>query len=85
MIEFSSPQVDPTMTEYTALPKLMEDSSNSIGFMISLGKKFTDTGIATIDSTIMPKLKKMLPGGVWPRIIPGYASLMWFAGQVISI
>lgn len=85
IIGFDAPQVDPTMTEYTALPQLMKDSSKSIGFMISLGKRFVDCGIAEIDSMILPKLKKMLPRGVWPRIIPGYGSLLWFSYQVSDI
>ncbi len=59
----------------------MKNAEKSIGFMISLGKKFVDVGIEEVDS-IKKKLKEMLPQGIWPRVIPGYATLLWFAYEV---
>jgi hypothetical protein len=82
LIGFDLPQVDPTMTDYCNMPQLMTDSTLAVGYMISLGSKFVQCGISEIDNSIMPKLNKMLPDGVWPRIVPGYASLMWFTYQV---
>ena len=35
MIEFSSPQVDPSVTDYTEIPLLLKNATKSIGFMIS--------------------------------------------------
>ena len=32
----------------------------------------------------MPKLKKMLPAGVWPRVVPGCASLTWFTYPLVE-
>lgn len=85
MIEFSLPQLDPSVTDYACLPVLMDDSVKSIGFLIGLGKKFVDEGISSIDEVLAPRLKAMLPKGIWPRVIPGYAILLWFAYQVESI
>ena len=79
MIEFENPQLSTTVTQ---LPQLMKDASACIAFMISLGKRFVDKGIADIDKKILPKLKKLLPEGVWPRVVHGYATLMWFTEQV---
>lgn len=84
LIGFHPPQVDPTTTQYCSLPQLMNQAKSAIGFMISLGKKFSETGISEIDMYIKPKLKSMLPNGVWPRVIPGYASLIWFTYEVSS-
>ena len=84
MIEFSLPQLDPSVTEYTNLPALMENSVKSIGFLISLGKRFVTSGITEIDEVLTPRLKMMLPKGIWPRIVPGYALLLWFAYQVMN-
>ena len=33
---------------------------------------------------IFPRSRVMLLNGVWPRVVPGYATLLWFTEQVIS-
>ena len=81
MIEFEAPQINPSLTDYTQLPSLMKESTRSIGYMIKLGTEFTDTGISEVDTTITPKLKKML-GSTWPRVITGYSTLLWFSFKV---
>ena len=82
MIEFGTPQLNPAMGDFTQLPELMKIASASIGFSISLGARFLKEGIKDIDENIFPKLKAILPKGVWPRIVPGYATLLWFTEQV---
>lgn len=79
MIEFAAPQV--STTDYTKLPELMKDATSCIGFSISLGERFLTSGITDIDTVIFPKLRGLLPQGVWPRVVPGYATL-WFMEQV---
>ena len=65
------------------LSKIVKESApKCIGFSISLGKTFVEEGMSDIDHKIFPKLKKMLPGGVWPRVVPGYATLLWFTEKV---
>ena len=70
------------MADYTQLPELMKKASSCIGFAISLGEKFVKEGIQDINKNIFPRLKAMLPEGVWPRVVPGYATLLWFTEQV---
>ena len=82
MIEFAAPQLGVSMSEYTKLPQLITEATAAIGFSISLGHKFIHEGISEIDDHIFPKLKEMLPEGVWPRVVPGYATLLWFTEQV---
>ena len=84
MIEFSNPQLSVLLRDYTRLPELMKDATSSIGFSISLGEKFLQEGINNIDESIFPRLKEMLPKGVWPRVVPGYATLLWFTEQVCN-
>ena len=43
------------------------------------------TGISDIDETLIPRPKSMLPPGIWPRVIPGYAILLWFTYQITII
>ena len=80
MIEFAS-QLSTTVAEYTQLPNLMKGASGCIACVISLGKKFVEEGIQDIDENIVPKFKRLLPEGVWPRVFPGYATLIWFTKQ----
>ena len=83
LIEFGLPQLSTTLADYTDLPDLLSGATRSIGFMISLGEMFLMEGISEIDGTIYPKLKDMLPEGIWPRVVPGYATLLWFTEKVI--
>ena len=80
MIGFDTPQIDFSSAQWTELPQL---TKNAEKFMISLGKTFVDTGIGEID-TIKTKLNAMILQGTWPRVLPGYAALLWFAQKVIS-
>lgn len=82
MIEFATPQLSTTVADYTKLPELMKDATSCIGFSISLGERFLTSGITDIDTVIFPKLRGLLPQGVWPRVVPGYATLLWFTEQV---
>ena len=53
-----------------------------MGFCVSLGEKFFLEGIGEVDTTIAPMLKEHLGPAVYPRIIPSYAILYWFASKV---
>lgn len=85
LIEFTLPQLSmSSVTEYSQLPELMSAATSAIGFTISLGQKFVTSGISDIDTVIFPKLRALLPEGVWPRVVPGYATLVWFTKQVCT-
>lgn len=72
MIEFTLPQLSmSSVTEYSQFPELMSAATSAIGFTISLGQKFVTSGISDIDTVIFPKLRALLPEGVWPRVVPG--------------
>lgn len=70
LVEFSSPALDFSMTEYAALPELMEESSSAVGFIISLGVKFLEEGISEMDNKLLPELRSLLAGQVLPRVLP---------------
>ena len=76
------PQLSSSVAEYRELPEIMTEATRSIGFFISLGETFLTEGISDIDATIFPKIKEMLPTGIWTRVLPGYATLLWFTEKV---
>ena len=82
MIEFISPPLSLTITEYMELVELWEKISSCAGFAISLGEKFFSEGVKMVDDEIMPNLTNLAGSGVIPRVLPLYSILYWFCLQV---
>lgn len=53
-----------------------------MGFCIGLGERFFNDGIVEVSDVLVPLLEEALGEGISPRVIPGYATLMWFCQQV---
>ena len=70
------------MMEYAKLPALIEKSSSAVGFIISLGARFIEEGIAGMDGDLLPKLRRLLDGRAIPRVLPSYAIMLWFTFEV---
>ena len=68
--------------EYAKLPALIEKSSSAVGFIISLGKRFIEEGIAGMDGDLLPELRRLLDGRAIPRVLPPYAIMLWFTFEV---
>lgn len=70
---------------FARLHQLMPAASSAIGEVIALGDKFFTEGMAELDEVILPQLHHQLPPTVLPRVIPAYATLVWFTKEVSSI
>ena len=82
MIEFNHPRIESTVEQFDHLYKLMDRSSNLVGFLISLGKKFISCKTEDLDKKILPKIQACLEGSVISRVYIGYGVLMWFVLKV---
>ena len=85
VIPFSLPKVGPTNLEeiksFQSLKKLRRAAGSSIAWCISLGHIFTSTAKDVIGGSLLPKVHLSLRG-MDPRMITGYAVLLFFAKQV---
>ena len=70
---------------FARLHQLMPAASSAIGEVMALGDKFFTEGMAELDEVILPQLHCQLPPTVLPRVIPAYATLVWFTKEVSSI
>lgn len=82
MIEFTTPALSLSLSEYIELGELWENCLTCVGFCISLGEKFFIDGIREIDEIIRPNLSSHANSNVSPRVIPSYFILYWFCLQV---
>lgn len=82
MIEFSSPPLSLSLTEYMELAELWDGCCPCAGFCVSLGEKFFSSGVQEIDKEVLPKLSAKAAAGVVPRVLPSYSILFWFSHQV---
>lgn len=82
MIEFSSPPLSLSLTEYMELAELWDGCCPCAGFCVSLGEKFFTSGVQEVDKEILPKLSAKAAAGVVPRVLPSYSILFWFSHQV---
>ena len=82
LIEFKTPRIDSSVAEFDELFNLMEKSSSTVGYLISLGNKFIANKTTDLDEEILPKVKVMLQGEVVHRVAIGYGVLIWFVLQV---
>ena len=86
MINFSLPEIgeDQTEEDITAWQELESTwaaASSCAGFMVSLGSELERDGFEQIKKIFIPKVQELLQG-VLPRVITGYATLMWFTSKV---
>lgn len=85
LITFSNPSVGPTSEEesqaFSSLGAVMKAASSAVGWVISLGKDFSQQGVQEISNRISPIVRSQLPG-VDPRLCTGYATLLYFAEKV---
>lgn len=87
LINFSLPEIGDEQTEgellaWQELEGTWGAASSCVGFLISLGAILEKDGFDEIRDTFVPRVQLVLPG-VFPRIVPGYATLMWFTSKVI--
>lgn len=59
----------------------MEKASSAVGMAISLGQALDKDGFKSIREEITPFVQESLPN-VQPRVISGYATLLWFTKKV---
>ena len=85
LIEFKHPRMKCPVTNFDKLHHLMNQSSSAIGFLISLGQRFTKECAECLDNIILPKLDEVLGENVQPRVRMGYGMLLWFVKQVILL
>ncbi len=62
--------------------QLWKNCSSCVGFCVSLGKTFLETGVREIDEVILPHLAALANDLVVPRVLPSYAILYWFSLEV---
>ena len=84
IIPFKGPSIQAHNQEqrdaFSALNRLKEAASSSIGYYVALGKVYREKGVFEVDE-YEERLMQYLPncGG---RTIKGYANLIWFTEQV---
>ena len=87
IIPFKGPSIQARTADqriaFSSLKSLKANASNSIGYLISLGKKYKEQGVFEVDEHEQ-HLLPLLPncGG---RTVKGYANLVWFTEQVRSL
>ena len=63
------------------LVEMWEKCGACIGFCIGLGERFFDTGIAEMEQ-LVEMLVSNAKLSISPRVLPSYATLLWFAKEV---
>ena len=86
LIIFSLPEIGTTISNkyWKELMGYWEKTSLVIGYLISLEKMLKDKGFSEIEDKLVARVEQLLPG-VIPRVIPGYAMLLWFTSKVCSL
>lgn len=82
MIQFSSPALKLSLSDYMELAELWENCSTCVGFCVSLGQQFFTSGVKEVDDTILPHLSSLAGDNIIPRVLPSYSILYWFSSQV---
>lgn len=86
IIPFKGPSIQARNADqrvaFTSLKSVKANASNSIGYLVALGKKYKEQGVFDVDN-YEQRLMSLLPncGG---RTVKGYANLVWFTEQVSS-
>ena len=81
LIEFEDPPVSINTSQHMQLVKMWKKCGACIGFCIGLGDKFFDTGIAEMEE-LVKMLQSNANSSISPRVLPAYATLLWFAQEV---
>ena len=71
-----------TTVQHMELVELWEKSSSCVGFCIGLGDQFFSCGVHEVDEVLTPWLTSRADSGISPRVIPLYATLLWFTQKV---
>ena len=87
LIHFSSPEIgdDQSADEqevWDNLEAVKDRASSSVGLCIGLGKQLEETGYKEIREEVTPTVQAVL-SGVQPRVVTGYATLLWFTSKVL--
>ena len=67
---------------FSSLPQRYRQASSAAGFIIHLGHVFKESGVSAIRRDVYPFVKSALRGLCHPRVLMGYAVMLWFTDQV---
>ena len=68
---------------FSSLPGIFEQASRAVGFIIHLGHVLKAVGFGEIRTQVYPFVKDTLGGVCHPRVLMGYAIMLWFTYKVI--
>ncbi len=83
LINFSLPEIGAGVSsrDWKELMCCWEKTSSVVGHIIALENVLVDEGFVEIESKFIPRVEKALIGAL-PRVVPGYALLLWFTSKV---
>lgn len=86
LIEFFQPEIGANQSVneqeiWDNLEVIKENASSCVGLCLSLGKRLEEGGYKEIREEFAPLVEKALPK-VQPRVVTGYATLLWFTSKV---
>ena len=87
MIPFDTPGIQARTPEqqraFSSLKSLKAEASNSIGYIVAIGKAYRQGGAFVVDE-YEKRVATLLPncGG---RTVKGYTNLVWFTEQVSAV
>ncbi len=86
LIEFSLPEIamDASLLErelWDDLEEIKNAASATAGLCVSLGMTLEETGFREIREKFTPLVQASLKGAQ-PRVVTGYATLLWFTSKV---
>lgn len=89
LIEFSLPEIghDQSVDEqevWDNLELIKDKASGCIGLCIRLGHMLEEEGYKDIRTSYAPSVQQAL-AGVQPRVITGYATVLWFTSKVPNL
>ena len=89
LIEFSLPEIghDQSVEEqevWDSLELIKDKASSCIGLCIRLGHMLEEEGYKDIRTSYAPTVQEALTG-VQPRVITGYATVLWFTSKVLIL
>lgn len=87
IIPFSEPALGEDLSTdelevFSSLPNVMREASRAVGFIIHLGHVLKESGFEEVRRDIYPFVKGTLSGLCHPRVIMGYAVMLWFTYKV---
>ena len=70
------------LEHFSKLSELFDAASSSVGSVIKLRTLLKEEGFKEIRSTCVTTVQFALGGSTHPRVVIGYATLLWFTEQV---